>query len=149
LPALFGLLTRGALGWAAALIANPIAWIVLAVIAGVVLLGVAVYEVVKHWKDITAWVTKACDAVKRFFTWRPPAWLAQMAAIAVMMAPGGAVIAPAIAAAAAPGPKAPVRVEQHFHIHGAEHIDHKALAREMKRMSDEGLNKALSDAGSE
>jgi len=39
----------------AALLANPI----VAVIASLVLLGIGIYEVVKHWKDICTWVEKA------------------------------------------------------------------------------------------
>jgi TP901 family phage tail tape measure protein len=46
----------------AAMSANPIALVVLA-LAG---LGLAIYEVVKHWKDICEWAGKAFDAVKRF-----------------------------------------------------------------------------------
>lgn len=45
-----------------ALDANPI----VLVIAGLVLLGLAIYEVVKHWKDICEWVEKAWNWLKQW-----------------------------------------------------------------------------------
>jgi hypothetical protein len=41
--------------WNAAMIANPIG----AVITALALLGLAIYEVVKHWQDICTWIEKA------------------------------------------------------------------------------------------
>ncbi len=40
------------LAWAAAMMANPATWIMLAVVAAVALLGVGIYELYKHWTSI-------------------------------------------------------------------------------------------------
>lgn len=50
--------------WTAALLANPITWIVLAVVA----LGVAVYELIKHWDVVGPWFHRMWDKVKSAFT---------------------------------------------------------------------------------
>jgi TP901 family phage tail tape measure protein len=47
----------------AALLANPITWIVIAVIA----LGVAVYELITHWKQVSAFFSKLWADVVGFF----------------------------------------------------------------------------------
>lgn len=47
-----------------ALLANPITWIVLAVVA----LGVAVYELIKHWNVVGPFFSKMWKSVKGFFS---------------------------------------------------------------------------------
>jgi hypothetical protein len=148
---------EAAWGLAVALAANPITWVV----AGVAALAVGGYLLVKNWGTVKTWLgsfwawltttaSAAFDKVMKLFSWSPPSWLSTVAAIAAVAVPGAAPLAAvAGASGASPAARQPVKVEQHFHIHAAEHIDHKALAREMHRMSTEGLNRALSDAGSE
>jgi TP901 family phage tail tape measure protein len=43
---------------AAAAMANPITWIVLAIVAAIALLVVGIYELVKHWKTVWAWIKR-------------------------------------------------------------------------------------------
>lgn len=46
---------KGAWAFTAALLANPVTWIVVGIIAAVALLAAAAYMIWKHWKPITAW----------------------------------------------------------------------------------------------
>jgi len=46
------------------LLANPIVLTITAIVAAVALLGVAIYELIKHWDEVKAAMTKAADAVK-------------------------------------------------------------------------------------
>lgn len=51
--------------WTTALLANPVTWIVLAVIA----LGVAVYAMIKHWDKVGPFFRRMWDSIKNFFKW--------------------------------------------------------------------------------
>lgn len=44
--------------WTAALLANPITWIVLAVVAAVALLSLGIYELIKHWDAVIEKIKK-------------------------------------------------------------------------------------------
>jgi len=57
------LLVAATVAWTAALLANPITWVVV----GLVALGVAVYELIKHWKDVTAFAKRMWHDVAGFF----------------------------------------------------------------------------------
>jgi hypothetical protein len=63
-----------AYGFAAAILANPITWI----IAGIVALGAAVYLCIKYWDEITAAMSAAWDWIKDVFVagWNAlPGWI--------------------------------------------------------------------------
>jgi len=55
--------------WAAnaAMLANPMTWIILAIIAAVALLTVGIYELVKHWDTVMGALATAAKAVADFF----------------------------------------------------------------------------------
>ena len=42
--------------------ASPIFW----AIAGIVALGVAIYNIIKYWKEITAWIGRAWEALQKW-----------------------------------------------------------------------------------
>ena len=51
-----------------AAMANPVVWIVLAIIAAVALLAAGIYLVVKHWDEISAAAGRCWEAIKGFFS---------------------------------------------------------------------------------
>ena len=68
-------LTKAVWGFNASLLANPITWIVIAVIAGIAAIAGAVYLIYDNWGAICDWfsdlwadVTKLCDDFVTFFT---------------------------------------------------------------------------------
>lgn len=50
-----------------AAMANPVVWIVLAIIAGVALLAAGIYLLVKHWDEVSAAAGRCWEAIKSFF----------------------------------------------------------------------------------
>ena len=50
-----------------AAMANPVVWIVLAIIAAVALLAAGIYLVVKHWDEISAAAGRCWEAIQSFF----------------------------------------------------------------------------------
>lgn len=61
--------TAATWAWTAALLANPVTWIVLAVVAAVAALGAAIYAIIKYWDDIVAAVKSCFDWVVNLFGW--------------------------------------------------------------------------------
>ena len=50
-----------------AAMANPVVWIVLAIIAGVALLAAGIYLLVKHWEEVSAAAGRCWEAIQSFF----------------------------------------------------------------------------------
>ena len=48
----------------ASLLANPVTWVILAIVAALALLGVAIYEVVTHWEEIQNAASNAMSNIK-------------------------------------------------------------------------------------
>lgn len=61
--------TAATWAWTAALLANPVTWIVLAIVAAVAALGAAVYAIVKYWDDIVEAIDWCWQKIKAFFAW--------------------------------------------------------------------------------
>lgn len=59
--------TAAAWGFIAPILANPLTWIVLAIVAAVALLAFGIYELVKHWDEVSAAVVRFATAVKERF----------------------------------------------------------------------------------
>lgn len=53
--------TAAAWGFIAPILANPITWIVLGIVAAIALLSFGIYELVKHWDAVSAAVGRAVD----------------------------------------------------------------------------------------
>ena len=62
-----GTCTLAALKFAAAMLANPITWIVLGIVAAVVALGAAIWAVWKYWDQISAWISEKCEQISNWF----------------------------------------------------------------------------------
>jgi hypothetical protein len=59
--------------WAmnSALLANPITWIIIAIVAAVAILAIAIYELVTHWKQIWGWIK---DVAADVWHWLVKVW---------------------------------------------------------------------------
>ena len=55
--------------WTIALLANPMTWIVLAIVAAVALLTLGIYELVKHWDKVADAVKNVWHSITGFFSW--------------------------------------------------------------------------------
>jgi TP901 family phage tail tape measure protein len=51
----------------AAMLANPVVWIVAGIVAAIALLGIAAYELIQHWAGVKSFFGGLWDAVKGFF----------------------------------------------------------------------------------
>jgi len=75
-----------------ALLANPITWIVLAIVAAVGLLALAGYEIYKHWSGISAFFARMFENVKQAFSaflgWLRGSTLGQLFNIGEMLLQG-------------------------------------------------------------
>lgn len=67
LAKVIGTCTIAALKFAAAMLANPITWIVLGIVAAVVALGAAIWAVWKYWDQISAWISEKCEQISNWF----------------------------------------------------------------------------------
>lgn len=67
LAKVIGTCTLAALKFAAAMLANPITWIVLGIVAAVVALGAAIWAVWKYWDQISAWISEKCEQISNWF----------------------------------------------------------------------------------
>jgi TP901 family phage tail tape measure protein len=63
---------------AAAALADPVVWIILAIIAAVALLAVGIYELIKHWHTVWSWIKRIAGDV---WGWLVSAWRATWGAI--------------------------------------------------------------------
>jgi TP901 family phage tail tape measure protein len=54
-----------------AMLANPTTWIILAIVAAVALLAIGIYELVKHWSTVWAWIKRIALDV---WHWLVDAW---------------------------------------------------------------------------
>jgi TP901 family phage tail tape measure protein len=80
-----GILVAAMVAWTAsviantvAMLANPTTWIILAIIAAVALLAIGIYELVKHWGTVWAWIKRIALDV---WHWLVDAWHATWGAI--------------------------------------------------------------------
>lgn len=61
-----------------AMLANPVTWIILGIVAAVALLAVGIYELVKHWSFVWGWIKRIAADV---WGWLVIAWRATWSAI--------------------------------------------------------------------
>lgn len=58
---------QGVWTFTAALLANPVTWIVVAIVAAVGLLAFGVYELIKHWDKVGPWLSNLWTNIKTIF----------------------------------------------------------------------------------
>lgn len=63
--------TAATVAWTIAALANPIVWIVIAIIAAIALLAFGIYELVKHWNTVWGWIKRIALDV---WHWLVDAW---------------------------------------------------------------------------
>lgn len=66
-----GLMTTAFIAMAAAALANPVVWIVIAIVAAIALLAIGIYELVKHWNTVWKFIKRIAEDVWR---WLVDAW---------------------------------------------------------------------------
>lgn len=70
---MMGLFTLAWIAMSASMLANPVFWVVLAIVAAIALLAIGIYELVKHWKTVWAWIKRIAADV---WGWLKDAWKA-------------------------------------------------------------------------
>lgn len=68
---MLGLFTVAWISMSAAMLADPVTWIIIAIIVAVAALAFGIYELVKHWKTVWNWIKKIAADV---WGWLKSAW---------------------------------------------------------------------------
>lgn len=63
-----GTCTLATLKFTAALLANPITWVVIGIAAAIALVVAGIWALWKNWDQISAWITKKCSEISGWFT---------------------------------------------------------------------------------
>lgn len=75
---MLGLFTAAWLAMSLTMMANPVFWIVVAIVAAIALLAIGIYELVKHWDTVWKWIKQIAMDV---WHWLVSAWNATWNAI--------------------------------------------------------------------